>query len=124
MSRIYILLFLPLAVFLASCVNSASIYGKWEACNRIIEFDVDGSFSIEFKNPAVIKSFCGKVLRKKNIVVLLFEEFEKSDGEWLYTDGTDLENYKEIMFVSFEEGKLITKIKATGKTFVYSRVSE
>lgn len=117
------MLFLPLATLLASCVGYASIYGKWEDSNRILEFDGDGSFNIEFKNPSVIKSFHGKALIKKNIAVLLFEEFEKSDGEWSYTDGTDLENYKEILFFSFEDENLVVKVKATGKTFVYKRLA-
>lgn len=116
-----ILLLLP--VFLISCGNFSSIYGKWEDEERILEFDDYGDFCLEFKNSSFVKGFRGKALRKKNVIVLFFEEFENSDGEWLYTDGTDLENYKEVLVLSFENGNLITEIKSTGKKFVYSKVS-
>ena len=119
--RFLIFLFIPL--FLIPCGNFSSIYGKWEDEERILEFDDFGDFCLEFKNSSLIKGFRGKTLRKKNVVVLFFEEFENSDGEWLYTDGTDLENYKEVLLLSFENGNLVTDIKATGKKFVYSKVS-
>ena len=117
------LFFLILPVFLISCGNFSSIYGKWEDEERILEFDNYGDFCLEFKNSRLVKGFRGKTLRKKNAVVLFFEEFENSEGEWLYTDGTDLENYKEVLLLSFENGKLVTEIKATGKKIVYSKVS-
>lgn len=117
------LFFLILPVLLISCGNFSSIYGKWEDEERILEFDNYGDFYLEFKNSSLVKGFRGKTLRKKNIVVLFFEEFENSEGEWLFTDGTDLENYKEVLVISFENENLVTEIKATGKKFVYTKVS-
>ncbi len=118
-----LLFFLILSVFLISCGKFSSIYGKWEDEERILEFDDYGDFCLEFKNSRLVKGFRGKTLRKKNVIVLFFEEFENSEGEWLYTDGTDLENYKEVLLLSFENGNLVTEVKATGKKIVYSKVS-
>ena len=55
-------------------------------------------------------------------MILFFEEFKDSNNEWLYTDGTDLEDYKEILFISFEDEKLVTQIKSTNKKFIYTRI--
>lgn len=64
----------------------------------------------------------GIIPKKKNIMILFFEEFKDSNNEWLYTDGTDLEDYKEILFISFEDEKLVTQIKSTNKKFIYTRI--
>ena len=115
-------LFLILPFFLFSCGNFDSFYGKWEDESRILEFNDEGNFCLEFKNSKLVKGFRGKTFVRKSVAVLFFEEFENSDGEWLYTDGTDLENYKEVLIFSLENGNLVTEIKATGQKFVYSRI--
>ena len=109
--------------FLSSCGNFSSISGKWEDKDRVLVFDDYENFSLEFKNTSLVKGFCGKYLRNKNVVILFFEEFENFAGEWFFTDGTDFENYKEVLFISFENENLVTEIKATGKRIVYSKVS-
>lgn len=122
MNKIYILLFFLFSVFLFSCNKPNSIYGKWEDSNRILEFSEYGDFTLEFKNSNLVKGFRGRALKKKNIMILFFEEFKDSNNEWLYTDGTDLEDYKEILFISFEDEKLVTQIKSTNKKFIYTKI--
>ena len=122
MNKIYILLFFLFSVFLFSCNKPNSIYGKWEDSNRILEFSEYGDFTLEFKNSNLVKGYRGRALKKKNIMILFFEEFKDSNNEWLYTDGTDLEDYKEILFISFEDEKLVTQIKSTNKKFIYTKI--
>lgn len=122
MNKIYILLFFLFSIFLFSCNKPNFIYGKWEDSNRILEFNEYGDFTLEFKNSNLVKGFRGRALKKKNIMILFFEEFKDSNNEWLYTDGTDLEDYKEILFISFEDEKLVTQIKSTNKKFIYTKV--
>ena len=33
-----------------------------------------------------------------------------------------LEDYKEILFISFEDEKLVTQIKSTNKKFIYTKI--
>lgn len=81
MNKIYILLFFLFSVFLFSCKKPNSIYGKWEDSNRILEFNEYGDFTLEFKNSNLVKGFRGRALKKKNIMILFFEEFKDFNNE-------------------------------------------
>lgn len=115
------LLFICILFF--SCSKNTDIVGKWDNDDRSIEFTSNDCFRIEFKKPVQIKSFSGTYYQKKNIVVLVFEEYETSDGVTGFTDETDLADYKEAMEVSvLDSNQLCTKIIVSGKEYLYTRI--
>ncbi|WP_147634706.1 hypothetical protein [Treponema pectinovorum] len=113
---------LLLSFLFFSCSKNNSIVGKWENEDRILSFSDYGDFEIEYKNPKTIKSFRGSTAIKKNLVVLIFDEYQTSDNQWHFTDETELKGFKEILLVSVEKDVLITEIKATGKKFEYKKI--
>ena len=117
----FIFLFILVNLLFCAC-NRNSIVGIWKNDDRILEFTDCGEFKIKFKKSSSMKSFSGSYIQKKDIVVLLFEEYETMDGTIGYTSDTDLANFKEIMEVSVDNlSCLHTKIISTGKEYSYSR---
>ena len=108
-------------LLLAACRPFSSLFGSWENDDRVLTFNSYGTFEIHNKNALQVKAFRGTMLQKKDILVLLFEEYETAEDGWCSTSGTDLEDYKEVLKVSIRDDQLTTKILATGKEFTYKR---
>lgn len=123
MKKKYIFLILIFcSFFVFSCKQQIKITGEWENNDRVLKFDEYGNFQIKYKNPTKIKSFSGITAIKKNILVLIFEEYETTDGIQGFTDTTDLAGYKEVLQISITDKVLYTKILASGKEYKYLKI--
>ncbi|MBR5400705.1 MAG: hypothetical protein IK102_02735 [Treponema sp.] len=115
------LLFFVCVLFI-SCNKKIEIYGQWENEDRKLVFDLNDIFVIEYKHPNQIQAFRGTYTQKKNIVVLIFEEYKTSDNVWISTYNTTLAEHKEVLNITITENNLTTKIVSTGKEYSYLKI--
>ncbi len=122
----FIPIFFLFVLFFSACSGQREkLLGTWENQNRILSFSQDGQFSLYLKQSTDVKAFSGIyefVGSPRNAVKMDFLTYLDANSTWDSLQGSEYENFTDLLLFRVDGDKLETKVLSTERIFKYSRV--
>lgn len=124
--KTYILLVSSLIFLSFSCSNpQKELIGFWENNEKILEF-TEQTFVIYNKTYENVIAFSGvyKFAQEPEFALKMSYKYAMdTNGNWASLEGTDLENYVDIILFKIDNNFLQTKVLGNGKYYTYTKIS-
>lgn len=124
--KTYILLVSSLIFLSFSCSNpQKELIGFWENDEKILEF-TEQTFVIynkTYENVIAFSGFYEFATEPTFALKMSYKYAMDNNGSWTSLEGTDLENYVDIILFKIDNNSLQTKVLGNGKSYTYKKIS-
>lgn len=124
--KTYILLVSSLVFLSFSCSNpQKELIGFWENDEKILEF-TEQTFVIynkTYENVIAFSGFYEFATEPEFAIKMSYKYAMDNNGTWASLEGTDLENYVDIILFKIDNNFLQTKVLGNGLFYTYTKTS-